>query len=83
MPEHIFATWLHREGVSLYVLRPLLGNELRSTTDRYAYLDIKTIGKVVNLMPIIRRENQKKWQELARLVERPYPNLATYLHKSL
>ena len=56
--------WLHREGVSLDVLRPLLGHEQRSTTDRYACLDVKTFGRVVNLMPRIRRENEG---EMARI----------------
>ena len=62
--RHIFATWLHREGVSLDVLRPLLGHEQRSTTDRYAYLDVKTVGNAVNLMPRIRRGNEG---EMARI----------------
>jgi len=32
--RHAFATWLHREGVSLDQLRPLMGHKDRTTTDR-------------------------------------------------
>jgi integrase len=53
---HVFATWLHQSGVSLDALRPLLGHRDRDTTDRYAYLDRKDTGKVLNIMPRIRRK---------------------------
>ncbi|MFC1537409.1 tyrosine recombinase XerC [Gemmatimonadota bacterium] len=54
--RHVFATWLHQSGVSLDALRPLLGHRDRDTTDRYAYLDRKDTGKVLNIMPRIRRK---------------------------
>jgi len=52
--RHVFATWLHQSGVSLDALRPLLGHRNRDTTDRYAYLDRKAIGDVLNIMPWLR-----------------------------
>ncbi len=53
--RHVFATWLHREGVSLDVIRPLLGHRNRSTTDRYTTIDRLACGKVLDLMPEIRK----------------------------
>ena len=58
--RHIFATWLHRKGVSLDVLRPLLGHSNRSTTDRYTTVDLLACGDVLNLMPEIKRKGHKK-----------------------
>ncbi len=37
--RHVFATWLHKAGVSLDVLRSLLGHNDRATTDRYTTVD--------------------------------------------
>jgi integrase len=54
--RHVFATWLHREGVSLDALRPLMGHANRSTTDRYTTIDPLESGKVLSLMPQIRRK---------------------------
>jgi hypothetical protein len=51
-----FATWLHREGVSLDVLRPLLGHSNRSTTDRYTTYNRMECGKALSLLPQIRRK---------------------------
>jgi integrase len=53
--RHVFATWLHREGVSLDVIRPLLGHRNRSTTDRYTTIDRLACGKVLELLPEIRK----------------------------
>ena len=54
--RHVFATWLHQAGVSLDVLRPLLGHRDRDTTDRYAYLDLRAVGEVLNIMPRLRQK---------------------------
>ncbi len=58
--RHVFATWLHSKGVSLDVLRPLLGHSNRSTTDRYTTVDRLACGNVLNLMPEIKRKEKKK-----------------------
>lgn len=57
--RHVFATWLHREGVSLDALRTLLGHRDRATTDRYTTIDIPTVGDLLNRMPRIREQKQK------------------------
>jgi integrase len=51
--RHVFATWLHQAGVSLDVLRPLMGHRDRATTDRYASLNQESFGTVLNMMPRI------------------------------
>jgi len=48
--RHVFATWLHREGVNLDVLRVLLDHQKRSTTDRYKTVSTLGAGKVLSLM---------------------------------
>ena len=53
--RHLYSTWLHRHGVSLDVLRELLGHRDRKTTDRYATLDRIEAGKFLNAMPKIKR----------------------------
>jgi len=58
--RHVFATWLHREGVSLDALRSLLGHRNRATTDRYTSVDRLEIGKVLALMPNLRDNPQEK-----------------------
>ncbi|MFC1551928.1 tyrosine recombinase XerC [Candidatus Latescibacterota bacterium] len=58
--RHVFATWLHMAGVSLDILRPLLGHRSRTTTDRYVSIDRLAIGKVLNVMPSIGDENEYK-----------------------
>lgn len=81
--RHIFATWLHRAGVSLDVLRPLMVHRDRATTDRYTTIDRLEAGKVLRVMPRIKRSGhitsstdeaqlnskEQKWQELARTVD--------------
>ena len=57
--RHVFATWLHREGVSLDMLRPLMGHRHRATTDRYTTIDTLSAGKLLNLIPRIRNNKQK------------------------
>lgn len=52
--RHVFATWLHQEGVTLDVLRPLLGHRQRATTDRYATFDRMAVGQVLSLLPNLR-----------------------------
>ena len=49
--RHVFATWLHREGVSLDSLRFLLGHKDRATTDRYTSVDRLETGKVLSMIP--------------------------------
>lgn len=58
--RHVFATWLHREGVSLDELRFLLGHKDRATTDRYTSVDRLETGKVLNMMPNLRELSSKK-----------------------
>ena len=59
--RHVFATWLHREGVSLDTLRPLMGHRIRATTDRYTTIDRKIAGRVLNLIPRIRDFKEKEY----------------------
>ena len=70
--RHVFGTWLLREGVSLDVLRELLGHRDRDTTDRYATLNRAEAGKFLNLMPRIKRprseNDQANWHKLSHIV---------------
>lgn len=58
--RHVFATWLHKSGVSLDSLRSLLGHRDRATTDRYTTVDRLEMGKVLALLPLLREIGQKK-----------------------
>ncbi len=62
--RHVFATWLHKSGASLDDIRPLMGHNDRSTTDRYTTIDMQKAGKVLQFMPNIRKkvsaENEPK-----------------------
>ena len=58
--RHIFATWLHREGVSLDALRFLLGHRDRATTDRYTTVDRLQMRNVLSLMPNVRVSGQER-----------------------
>jgi len=58
--RHVYATWLHREDVSLDKLRFLLGRKDRATTDRYTSVDRLETGKVLTLIPNLREFGQKK-----------------------
>jgi integrase len=58
--RHVFGTWLHNSGASLDVIRPLMGHQRRDTTDRYVYNERLTSGKVLKLIPNIRREAENK-----------------------
>ncbi len=64
--RHVFATWLHRAGVSLDIIRPLLGHRDRKTTDRYTTIDRLAIGKVLSAIPSIGGENAHK--KMAKIV---------------
>ncbi|MFC1528800.1 tyrosine-type recombinase/integrase [Candidatus Latescibacterota bacterium] len=59
--RHVFSNWLCRngEGASLDQLRPLLGLKDRSTTDRYVTVNRSAAGKVLSLLPNIRKSGQK------------------------
>lgn len=57
--RHVFATWLHREGVSLDSLRILLGHKDRATTDRYTSVSNLDIGHVLSRMPNLRAAQKK------------------------
>lgn len=54
--RHVTASWLNLRGVPLDVIRHVLDHEDRSTTDRYVSLDLLNLGKVMDLIPEIRRE---------------------------
>ena len=69
--RHVFATWLHREGVSLDALRPLMGHKNRATTDRYTTIDRLAVGKLLSYMPRIRNFGNEK----ALTTKTPRPNL--------
>ncbi|MBW2059833.1 MAG: site-specific integrase [Deltaproteobacteria bacterium] len=56
--RHVFATWLHKEGVTLDVLRSLLGHRQRATTDRYTSFDRMSFGKMLDLMPEISEQDK-------------------------
>ncbi|MFA6472631.1 MAG: site-specific integrase, partial [Candidatus Latescibacterota bacterium] len=56
--RHVFATWLHHQGVSLDILRVLLGHRNRSTTDRYASFDSDSATNVLSIMPRIRGDRK-------------------------
>ena len=58
--RHVFATWLHKEGVSLDSLRSLLGHRDRATADRYTTVDRLEVGKVLALIPNLRENGQGK-----------------------
>lgn len=53
--RHVFATWLHQQGVSLDTIRPLLGHRNRSTTDRYTTFDRMECGKALENLPTIKK----------------------------
>ncbi|MFC1554098.1 tyrosine-type recombinase/integrase [candidate division KSB1 bacterium] len=57
--RHVFATWLHNNGVTLDELRPLMGHSSRSTTDKYATIDNEAVTKLLNRIPQIRDNGQK------------------------
>jgi len=51
--RHVFATWLHGQGVSLDILRILMNHKKRSTTDRYTTARTNGASHVLSLMPKI------------------------------
>ena len=59
--RHIFSNWLHHngEGASLDQLRTLLGHKDRATTDRYVTVNRSAAGRVLSLLPDIRKSGQK------------------------
>lgn len=55
-----FVAELHREGVNLDLLRPLMGHGERDTTGRYTTIDRLEAGKVLTLLPGILPNGMKK-----------------------
>lgn len=51
--RHVYAGWLHQKGVSLDVLRNLMGHRDRKTTDRYVTTDRLELGRLLEVMPRI------------------------------
>ena len=58
--RHLHATWLHKAGVSLDVIRPLLGQRDRETTDRYVTYDRLSYGNVLKAIPRINKKTEKE-----------------------
>lgn len=58
--RHVFATWLHKAGVSLDVVRPLLGHKDRETTDRYVTYNRLSYSEVLNAIPKINRKTREE-----------------------
>jgi integrase len=58
--RHVYATWLHRQGVSLDSLRALMGHKDRKTTDRYATIDRMAVGDQLSRMPRIRQDSENE-----------------------
>lgn len=58
--RHVFATWLHKAGVSLDIVRPLLGHRDRETTDRYVTYNRLSYCNVLNAIPKINRNTKKE-----------------------
>lgn len=74
--RHVFATWLHREGVSLDKLRFLLGHRDRATTDRYTSVDRLEMGNVLSLLPRIGERVQRETPSLVEAAGSPQKQLA-------
>jgi integrase len=72
--RHIHATWLHKAGVSLDVIRPLLGHRDRETTDRYVTYDRLSYGSVLKLIPKIERGIKKETSDRKNLKSLNYEN---------
>jgi len=82
--RHVFGTWLLREGVSLDVLRELLGHGDRDTTDRYATLNRAEAGKFLHLMPRIKRPRSGNDRgQLAQIMQGAHPKCASKIRNLL
>jgi integrase len=60
--RHLHATWLHKAGVSLDIVRMLLGHRDVSTTDRYISYDRLSYGNALLLIPTLSATNEKRGQ---------------------
>ena len=52
--RHVFCTWLLKQGVTIDVIRELVGHRNRSTTDRYATLNRMDLYKYLSYLPEIK-----------------------------
>ncbi len=77
--RHIFATWLHQSGVSLDVVRPLLGHCDRENTDRYVTYDRMSYISVLNALPRIKQDKEKEAQNISN-TEPPIKKTGTNWH---
>ena len=58
--RHVYATWLLKAGVSLDVIRELLGHRDVYTTSRYATLDRKEVSHFLDYLPKIKNPDHGK-----------------------
>ena len=56
--RHVFCTWLLKQGVTIDVIRELVGHRNRSTTDRYATLNRVELCKYLSYLPEIKNSSQ-------------------------
>jgi integrase len=60
--RHMHATWLHKAGVSLDIVRVLLGHRDVNTTDRYVSYDRLSYGNALSAIPTLSSTNEKRVQ---------------------
>ena len=56
--RHVFCTWLLKQGVTIDVIRELVGHRNRATTDRYATLNRLELSKYLSFLPEIKSSNR-------------------------
>ena len=60
--RHLHATWLHKAGVSLDIVRVLLDHRDISTKDRYVSYDRLSYGGALSAIPTLSATNEKRVQ---------------------